>query len=154
MDVMHAAAKRKGRMACIGSDSSSCGVGSQPVQDTQHVLVITGSPWAACYAVMVVFIVNVAADMQKHSQLATSSKAILMSCQLHFTSRYNGPLEYITMWLCMLLSSRACELLQKLEGAWGIGNLLQSTRLSMSEGRPINPHPLDVLQQILLAQSS
>ena len=74
---------------------------------------------------MVVFIVNVVADMQKHSQLATSSKAILTSCQLHFASRYNGPLEYITMWLCMLLSSRACVLLQKLEGAWGIGNLLR-----------------------------
>ena len=147
-------AKRKGKMACIRSASSSCGVGNQRVQDSPHVLVITGSPWAACYAVMVVFIVNVAADMQKHSQLATISKAILMSCQLHFTSRYTGPLESITMWLCMILSSRACELLQQLEGAWGIGNLLQSTRLSMSEGRPINPHPLDVLQHILLAQSS
>ena len=151
---MHAAAQRKGRMACIGSDSSSCGVGSQPVQDTQRVPVITGSPWAACYAVMVVCIVNVAADMQKRSQLATSSKAILISCQLHFTSRYNGPLEYITMWLCLFLSSRACELLQKLEGAWEIGSLLQSTRLSMSNERPMHPHPLDVLLQILLAQSS
>ena len=151
---MHAAAKRKGRMACIGSGSSRCGVGSQPVQDTQHVLVITGSPWAACYAVMVVFIVNFVADMQKHSQLATSSRAILRSCQLHFTSRYNGPLEFITMWLCLFLSSRACEVLQKLEGAWGIGSLLQSTRLSMSEERPVHPQPLDVLLQILLAQSS
>ena len=103
---------------------------------------------------MVVFIVIVVADVQKHSQLATRSRAILMSCQLHFTSKYNVPLGYITMWLCLFLSSRACELLQKLAGAWGIGNLLQSTRLSMSEGRPINPHPLDVLQQILLAQSS
>ena len=103
---------------------------------------------------MVVCIVNVAADMQKHNQLATNNKAILMSWQLHFASRYNGPLEYITLWLCMLLSARACELLQKLEGAWEIGNLLQSTRLSMSEGRPINPQPLEVLQQILLAQSS
>ena len=113
--------KKKGGMACIGSDSSSCGVGSHQVQDTQHVLVITGSHWAACYAAMVVFIVNVAADMQRHSQLATSNKAILTSCQLHFTSRYNGPLEYITMWLCMLLSSRACKMLKKLEGAWGLG---------------------------------
>ena len=100
------------------------------------------------------FIVNVVPDVHKHSQLATSSKAILTSCQLHFNSRYNGPLEYITTWLCMLLSSRARELLRKLEGAWGIGNLLQPTCLRMSEGRPINPHPLDVLQQILLAQSS
>ena len=146
--------KEKGGMACIRSNSSSCGVGSQPVKDTQHVLVITRADWAACYEVMEVVIVNVAADMQKHSQLATNNKAILTNCQLHFTSRCNGPLKYITIWLCMLLSARACELLQKLEGAWGIGNLLQSTRLSMSEGQPINPHPLDVLQQILLAQSS
>ena len=58
------------------------------------------------------------------------------------------------MWLCMLLSSRACELLQKLEVAWEVGSLLQYTRLSMSKEQPIHPHHLDVLLPLLMAQSS
>ena len=83
-------------MACIGSDSSSCGVGSQPVQDTQHVLVTTGSPWAACYAVMVVFIVNVVADMQKHSQLATSNKSDpnQLPVTLHFQVQWSAGVHH------------------------------------------------------------
>ena len=71
-----------------------------------------------------------------------------MGCQFQFTPRYNGPLEYITMWLCLFLSLPTCELLKNLEGACDFGSLLKSTRLSMSKEQPIHPHPLDVLLQL------
>ena len=67
--------------------------------------------------------------------------------------KYNGPLEYLTMWLCLFLSSQACELLQKLEKTV-VMSMLQSTRFSMYKDQPIAPLPLELLQHILMAQSS
>ena len=63
---------------------------------------------------------------------------------------YNGPLEYLTMWLCLLVSSQACKKLEQTS----LMSMLQSTRLSMSKDQPIAPHPVELLQQILRAQSS
>ena len=57
--------------------------------------------------------------------LAIRSRAILVSCQFQFTPRYNGPMEYITMWLCLFLLLPTCELLKNLETACDFGKFVQ-----------------------------
>ena len=64
--------------------------------------------------------------------------------------RYDGPLEYLTMWLCLFLSGLVLERLQALQNRrpgvnWGG---LVRLRQELSSGAPIHPHPLDVLKKL------
>ena len=51
------------------------------------------------------------------------------------------------MWLCLFLSSQACQLLEAGE-SFRIMRMLQSTQLIMSKAQSIQPHPLEMLQQV------
>lgn len=62
--------------------------------------------------------------------------------------RYDGPLEYFTMWLCMLLS-RNCLKLFKNHGFTSKAKLLPNARASLSSESPLHPHPIRVLNQAL-----
>jgi len=68
---------------------------------------------------------HISVNCQCSVLLAIRSRAVLMSCQFQFTPRYNGPLEYITMWLCLFLSLPTCELLKNLKGACDFGSLFE-----------------------------
>ena len=75
-------------------------------------------------------------------------------CSTASAPRYDGPLEYFTMWMCLFLSPAACELLEKLQGHnpnWGA---LEKIRMSLSAAQPIHPHPLHVLFQLLVQCTS
>ena len=75
------------------------------------MLVIAGPPWATCYAVIVVFIVIVAADIA----------------------------EAQPMRLFLFLSSQARERLRKLEGAWGAWELAAVRSLAHVQGTTPSP---------------
>ena len=62
--------------------------------------------------------------------------------------RYSGPLEYLTMWMCLFLSPAVLERLHHLQAC---GEELDWTRLRvirvrLSALRSIHPHVLDVRQ--------
>ena len=80
-----------------------------------------------------------AGQQAKHWQ---SSHACEMPC------RYDGPLEYFTMWLCMLLSRNCLKLLKNL-GDTFTAELLPNARTSLSRERPLHPHPVHVLNRAL-----
>ena len=42
---------------------------------------------------------------------------LLVPCPILAACRYDGPLEYLTMWLCLFLSPGMCELLKQLHEA-------------------------------------
>ena len=62
--------------------------------------------------------------------------------------RYSGPLEYLTMWMCLFLSPAVLERLQHLQACRGEldGTRLRAIRVRLSALRSIHPHVLDVLQ--------
>ena len=63
--------------------------------------------------------------------------------------RYDGPLEYLTMWLCLFLSPVACKLLRALEERSPKALSSLDIRPSMSAAKALSPHPLDMLRQLL-----
>ena len=63
--------------------------------------------------------------------------------------RYDGPLEYLTMWLCLFLSPAGCELVQALEKRSPKALSSLDIRPSMSAAKALAPHPLDMLRQLL-----
>ena len=65
--------------------------------------------------------------------------------------RYDGPLKYLTMWTCLILSPAACDVLQELQGYDANWGALKDIRMNMSVAQPIHPHPLDVLLELLHA---
>ena len=76
------------------------------------------------------------------------------SSSLAFALRYDGPLEYLTMWMCLFLSSAACDKLLELQGHnpnWGA---LKGIRARMSCVQSIHPHPLDVILKLLARHCS
>ena len=72
---------------------------------------------------------------------------LLVPCPMLAACRYDGPLEYLTMWLCLFLSPGMCELLKELHEAGAPWRELPGIRETMSTQEPINPHPLDVLRR-------
>lgn len=50
------------------------------------------------------------------------------------------------MWLCLLLSSAACELLRKLEEQGYQWDLLLQLREQMSKKLDLHPHPVALLR--------
>ena len=62
--------------------------------------------------------------------------------------RYSGPLEYLTMWMCLFLSPAVLERLKHLEACGGEPDWtrLHAVRVRLSALRSIHPHVLDVLQ--------
>ena len=62
--------------------------------------------------------------------------------------RYTGPLEYLTMWMCLFLSSAVLERLQHLQACGGEPDWarMRDIRVRLSALRSIHPHVLDVLQ--------
>ena len=65
--------------------------------------------------------------------------------------RYDGPLEYLTMWACLFLSQAACALLQECQSHDPNWDVLQDIRKNMSAAQSMHPHPLDVLLQFRAA---
>ena len=62
--------------------------------------------------------------------------------------RYSGPLEYLTMWMCLFLSPAVQERMQNLQACGGEPDWtrLRVVRVRLSALRSIHPHVLDVLQ--------
>ena len=59
---------------------------------------------------------------------------------------YTGPLEYLTMWMCLLLSPAVLERLHDLQAPEPDWTCLLGFRVKLSAARAIHPHVLDVLQ--------
>ena len=79
----------------------------------------------------------------------SSLSSIQSSHQVAATPRYDGPLEYLTMWLCLFLSPAVCEPLQALEERNPKALSSLDIRPSMSAPKALAPHPLDMLRQLL-----
>ena len=61
--------------------------------------------------------------------------------------RYSGPLEYLTMWMCLFLSPAVLEHLHHLQACGGRLDWthLRVVRVRLSALRSIHPHVLDVI---------
>ena len=62
--------------------------------------------------------------------------------------RYTGPLEYLTMWMCLFLSQAVLERLQHLQAQAPDWTRLRGIRVQLSAAQAIHPHVLDVLQRM------
>ena len=61
-------------------------------------------------------------------------------------ARYTGPLEYLTMWMCLFLSPAVLERLRDLQAQEPDWACLRGLRVKLSAAQAIHPHVLDVLQ--------
>ena len=60
--------------------------------------------------------------------------------------RYTGPLEYLTMWMCLFLSPAVLERLHDLQLQEHDWTRLRGIRGKLSAAQDIHSHVLDVLQ--------
>ena len=64
-------------------------------------------------------------------------------------ARYTGPLEYLTMWMCLFLSPAVLERLRDLQAQEPDWTRLRGIRVKLSAAQAIHPHVLDVLQGMM-----
>ena len=62
--------------------------------------------------------------------------------------RYTGPLEYLTMWMCLFLSPAVLERMRDLQAQEPEWTRLRGIRVKLSAAQAIHPHVLDVLQHM------
>ena len=83
---------------------------------------------------------------QQQELLASSlSRWWLQPC-MPTPPRYTGPLEYLTMWMCLFLSPAVLERLRDLQAQEPDWTRLRGIRVKLSAARAIHPHVLDVMQ--------
>ena len=80
--------------------------------------------------------------------LGISIEQVLVAALYAYSPRYTGPLEYLTMCMCLFLSPAVLERLHDLQAQEPDWTRLRGIRVKLSAARAIHPHVLDVLQRM------
>ena len=76
------------------------------------------------------------------------SRLVVAALYAYSPPRYTGPLEYLTMWMCLFLSPAVLERLRDLQAQEPDWTRLRGIRVKLSAAQAIHPHVLDVLQHM------
>ena len=80
--------------------------------------------------------------------LGISIEQVVVAALYAYPPRYTGPLEYLTMWMCLFLSPAVLERLRDLQAQAPDWTRLRGLRVKLSAAQAIHPHVLDVLQHM------